>query len=105
MKRNEFLRCSPEEVGVSSKSVLNFLDRMNDGHTEMHSLMLMRHGKIFAEGWWTPYAPGLVHTMMSTSKTFTGTAIGLAIDEGILSINEKLVDIFLNMFLRMYAKI
>ncbi len=94
MNREEFIRTTPEDVGIRSESVLRYLDRMDDGHAQVHSLMIMRHGKIAAEGWWSPYAPGLRHTMMSTSKTFTGTAIGLAIDEGILSLDDRIVDIF-----------
>ncbi len=94
MKRTEFERCTPESVGIRSEAVSRFLDRMTDGFTEMHSLMIMRHGKICGEGWWAPYAPGLRHTMMSQSKTYTGTAIGIALREGILSLDERLVDIF-----------
>ncbi len=94
MKRQEFVRCTPESVGISSDSVRRFLNRMDDGFTEMHSLMIMRHGKICAEGWWSPYAPGLRHTMMSQTKTFTGTAIGIALKEGILTLHEKIADIF-----------
>ena len=94
MKRTEFIRTTSESVGISSQVVLDFLNTMDDGHTEMHSLMIMHQDKIIGEGWWSPYAPGIRHTMMSTSKTFTATAIGLAIDEGILNIDEKIVDIF-----------
>lgn len=94
MNRVEFKRCAPEAVGIDSKDVLSFLDNMNDGHTEMHSLMIMRHQQVVAEGWWAPYAPGMRHTMMSTSKTFTATAIALACQEGILSLDDYLVDIF-----------
>ena len=94
MKRIEFERCAPEEVGISSEDVLKFVKSLDDGFTEMHSLMIMRHGKIVAEGWWAPYHPGMRHTMMSQTKTYTGTAIGIAADEGILSLDERIVDIF-----------
>lgn len=51
MNRVEFKRCEPEAVGIDSQNVLSFLDHMNDGHTEMHSLIIMRHQQIIAEGW------------------------------------------------------
>ena len=89
-----FVRCVPEEVGISSSSVLRLLDRLEGDYTEIHSLMIMRHGKIAVEGWWNPYAPGLRHTMMSVSKTFSGTAIGIAAREGLLSLDERIADIF-----------
>ena len=94
MGRFEFERCTPEHVGIPSKAVLRLLDKLEDDHTEIHSLMIWRHGKVCAEGWWSPYAPGLRHTMMSCSKTFSGTAIGIGVDEGVLSLDEKIVDIF-----------
>ncbi len=94
MTRKEFPRVAPETVGIKSAAVDRFLSRMDDGFTEMHSLMIMRHGKICAEGWWAPFAPGLRHTMMSQTKTFTGTAIQLAAQEGLLYLDERLVDIF-----------
>ncbi len=94
LQRKEFPRCTPEAVGISSDSVARFVARMDDGFTEMHSLMIMRHGKICAEGWWAPYAPGLRHTMMSQTKTFTGTAIGIALQEGLLTLDDRIVDIF-----------
>lgn len=94
MKRVEFKRTTPEAEGISSKDVYDFLQSMNDGHTELHSLMIMRHDSIIMEAWASPYAQGMRHTMMSTSKTFTATAIALAVQEGILSLEDKIVDIF-----------
>ena len=52
-RRKEFIRL-PEEVGVPSEAVNWLLDRLEEGWTEPHGLMLMRKGKIFAEGWWSP---------------------------------------------------
>src|SRR5262249_15164444 len=45
-------------------------------------------------GWWTPYAPELRHTMYSMSKSFTSTAVGLAVAEGRLSVDDKVVSFF-----------
>ena len=74
-----FERCLPEEVGIPSEAIDAFLDELeNGGFTQMHGLMIMRHGKVCAEGWWAPFAPGLHHCDHSLSKTYTATAIGLA---------------------------
>ncbi len=48
-------RVSPESVGISSKSILEFLRRAREACVEMHGLMVLRHGKVCAEGWWAPY--------------------------------------------------
>ena len=56
--------------------------------------MIMRHGKICAEGWWNPYAPGIRHGLQSHSKTYAATAIGIAYTEGIVKLDERIIDIF-----------
>lgn len=93
-ERVEFERVTPESVGISSEGVLRLIDALEGGHTEMHGLMIMRHGKVCAEGWWAPYAPGMHHMCASLTKTYMGTAIGIAIREGILGLDDKLIDIF-----------
>lgn len=93
-KRNEFERVTPESVGISSKAIEWLLDQLESGFTEPHGLMIMRHGKICAEGWWNPFAPGIRHGQQSHSKTYAATAVGIAYTEGILSLDERLIDIF-----------
>jgi CubicO group peptidase (beta-lactamase class C family) len=60
----------------------------------MNSLMIVRAGKVIAEGWWTPYDANSRHTMYSLSKSFTSTAIGIAQAEGKLSIDDTIVSFF-----------
>lgn len=85
---------TPEEVGVSSKEVQAFIDQcMNEGK-ELHSLVLIRHGKIACEVYREPFAPEYKHMMYSVSKSFTSTAIGFAIDEGYIELDTRFVDIF-----------
>ncbi len=93
-KRKEFERVTPEAVGVPSAAVDWLLDRLEEGWTEPHGLMLMRHGKVFAEGWWNPYAPGIRHGLQSHTKTYAATAVGIAYTEGLLSLDERIIDIF-----------
>ena len=92
--RTEFERTTPESVGISSEGILQFLDALEGDFTQMHGLMIMRHEKIACEGWWAPFAPGLHHMCNSLTKTYMGTAIGVAIKEGLLSLDDKLYDIF-----------
>ena len=91
--RKEFQRVTPEEVGVSSEAVLQFLDRCAMLGIEMHSVMMLRHGKVFAEGWWRPYGPDLLHNMFSFTKSLVSTAIGFAEQEGLLRLDERVSDI------------
>lgn len=60
----------------------------------MHSIMILRHGKVITEGWWSPYRPDLKHTLYSLSKSFTSTAIGFAVAEKKLTVNDKVISFF-----------
>jgi CubicO group peptidase (beta-lactamase class C family) len=77
-------RSVPEAEGVSSRAILTFLDSAAAGRHEFHS----------AEGWWNPYGPDLKHTLNSASKSFTCTAVGFAINEKKLSLDDKVVSFF-----------
>lgn len=84
----------PEEVGVSSAAIASFIDDLKKSNIETHSLMILRHGKVAFESWAEPYGPDIPHTMYSVSKSFTSTAIGFAIEEGLLTLETRILDIF-----------
>ncbi len=85
---------TPEKEGVSSKGILNYIEAAEAAGQELHSLMILRHGKIVAQGWWNPYRSDLKHTLYSTSKTFTSTAVGFAVSEKKLSVEDKVISFF-----------
>jgi CubicO group peptidase (beta-lactamase class C family) len=84
----------PEEQGVSSAGLQSFVSALDSKIEGMHSVMVVRHGKVIVEGWWAPYNAESRHTMYSLSKSFTSTAIGLAIAEKKLSLDDTLLSIF-----------
>jgi len=86
---------TPEEQGISSRSILKFIEALEEAQPDaIHSVMIRRHGKIVSQGWWAPYAPETPHLLWSLSKSFTSTAIGLAQDEGLLSIDDQVISFF-----------
>lgn len=87
-------RSTPEAEGLSSEELITFLDSAAVSSHEFHSIMIVRHGKVIAEGWWDPYSPELRHTLYSTSKSFTSTAIGFAVTEKLLTVNDRVVSFF-----------
>jgi len=93
-KTSAFQVSAPEAQGVSSAGILNFLDAATKSKTEFHSFVFLRHGKLVAEGWWNPYSPTLKHTLYSTSKSFTAAAVGFAISEKKLSLDDKVISLF-----------
>ena len=91
---NTLTRSTPEAEGVSSRGIIDFLDAAAGSRHEFHSLMILRHGKVIAEGWWNPYNSELKHTLYSTSKSFTATAVGFAVSEKRLTVNDKVISFF-----------
>ncbi len=87
-------RSTPEAQGVSSAALLDFIRAADSNLDAPHSFMLVRHGNVIAEGWWAPYNPQSRHQMFSLSKSFTSTAVGLAISEGKLSLFDPVVKFF-----------
>ncbi|MCA9270485.1 MAG: serine hydrolase [Planctomycetales bacterium] len=87
-------RSTPESQGVSSASVTAFVKAADEQVDTMHSFMLVRHGRVVAEGWWSPEAADKPHILWSLSKSFTSTAVGLAVAEGKLDIDDKVLKFF-----------
>lgn len=87
-------RSTPETEGVSSTAIISFLDAFEKSGNEPHSIMLLRHGKVIAEGWWKPYGPWQLHNMYSVSKSFTATAVGFAEADGLLGLDDKVISYF-----------
>jgi CubicO group peptidase (beta-lactamase class C family) len=87
-------RSAPETQGVSSDRVREFVEAADKSVDTMHSFMLVRHGHVIAEGWWKPESAEKPHVLYSLSKSFTSTAVGLAMAEGKLSIDDPVLKYF-----------
>ncbi len=87
-------RSTPAEQGVDSRGILAFLDAADSAGIDHHSLMLVKNGHVVAEGWWAPYSRDRVHLLYSLSKSFTATGIGIAIGEGLLTLDDPVTKFF-----------
>lgn len=87
-------RSRPEAQGVAPRAVLEFIEAADREIDSFHSVMLVRHGHVVAEGWWTPYNLASRHELYSLSKSFTSTAVGLAVAEGKLSVDDPVLKFF-----------
>ena len=87
-------RSTPEAEGVSSAGIREYVVAADHDIHSMHSFMLVRHGKVDGEAWWKPQGPEKPHVLWSLSKSFTSTAVGLAIAEGKLSLDDHVLKFF-----------
>ncbi|MGY0021162.1 serine hydrolase domain-containing protein [Streptomyces sp. cg35] len=86
-------RSAPTASGISSRSIAALLDRLEDRSVECHSIMVVHRGHVVAEGWWDPYSADRPHLLYSLTKSFTSIAVGLAIADGLLSLDDRVVDV------------
>ncbi len=86
--------CRPEAVGVHPSLVENYVNEMNRRHKMHHSFVMMRGGKVFAEGYWKPFHREWLHRMYSVSKTFVSAAVGMLADEGKLKLSDPIIQYF-----------
>lgn len=93
-QRKEFERVTPESVGLHSKTIEAYVEALENSSTEMHGLIIMRHGKVCTEGWWAPFAPHIPHGLQSLTKTYAATAVGIAYTEDLVDLDERVIDIF-----------
>ncbi len=87
-------RATPESQGVDSQAIIDFINAADQEVDSLHSFMLVRHGNVVAEAWWSPQNAQKPHVLWSLSKSFTSTAVGLACAEGKLSIDDRVADFF-----------
>jgi len=87
-------RSSPESQGVDSAALAQFVQEADQKVMSLHSLMVVRRGHVIAEGWWAPYDAGTRHSLYSLSKSFTSTAVGMAIEQGKLSLDDEVLKFF-----------
>ncbi len=87
-------RSTPESQRTSTAGIRSFIEAADQNVDSMHSFMLVRNGYVVAEAWWKPEAADKPHVLWSLSKSFTSTAVGLAVAEGKLSIDDRVLSFF-----------
>ncbi|MBE6740715.1 MAG: serine hydrolase [Ruminococcaceae bacterium] len=95
MLRNTNLEhVKPEDVNVDSKAINDFLKEITAKKLGLHSFTIVRHDKICAQGFFAPYSAQYPHVLYSMSKSLTSTAVGFAVDEGLIKLDDKVMDFF-----------
>ncbi|MDD4075224.1 MAG: serine hydrolase, partial [Eubacteriales bacterium] len=89
-------RSTPENEGMSAAAMERLFREFSaqPATLGLHACMVLRHGRVIAEGYWAPYRADVPHMLFSMSKSIVGTAVGIAIDEGLLTLDERVVDVF-----------
>lgn len=94
VKNQPLARSTPIAEKVSAKAISEMLQEAEETNVTLNSLMIIRHGKVVAEGCYAPYSDCIERSLHSATKSFAATAIGLLIDEGRLSLEDKVLSFF-----------
>jgi len=85
---------APEAQGIASTAILAFVDAVEAELGGLHSMILLRHGRTLAQGWWWPYRAECPHELYSLTKSLTSTAVGFAVSEGRLTVDDLVLSFF-----------
>ncbi|NII39860.1 CubicO group peptidase (beta-lactamase class C family) [Curtobacterium flaccumfaciens] len=90
-----FRRSSPSTLGIDATGVDRLVSALEDtAGVEPHSIMVLRHGQVAAEGWWAPFAADRAHLLYSLSKSFTAAAVGIAVRAGLIDLDDTMISHF-----------
>lgn len=87
-------RISPAQAGVDPGHVTGFLNQLEEKKVHLHSFMMLKGDRVFAEGEYAPCRKRDPHMLCSLSKSFTSTAVGFAVQEKRLSVEDFVADYF-----------
>lgn len=94
MNVKEWPKCTPEEAGISSAAIEKWLSMLKKRDLTMHGAMIVRGGKCVFEAYWKPVEASFMHRLYSCSKSFVSVAVGMAVEQGLLSLDDRCVDFF-----------
>lgn len=94
LKNTRLQHVTPESVGVKSAALKAFIDEINEKKLGLQSFTVVRHDKVCAQGFFKPYSKEYPHVLYSMSKSFTSTAVGFAVADGLLSVDDKIYKFF-----------
>lgn len=89
-----FEKILPESVGIPSEAILGFINQLEKRAVNIHSFMMLKKGKLLAEGYWKPFHREFEHRMFSVGKSLTALAIGLLESQGMICLNDKICEYF-----------
>lgn len=90
----ELTYSTPEDEGVSSEYIINFLNEMEKREAEIHGIMILKNNKVIFEAYNEPYRKEIPHIVHSFTKCFTNTAVGIAYTKGLIKLEDKVLDYF-----------
>ena len=93
-EKNMFIYKTPEEKGIKSQNIKKYIEILEKAGLSTHNLIIARGNDIVYENYWAPFHKDFLHRQYSVSKSFVAIAVGFAIQDGKMKLDDKLVDFF-----------
>ncbi len=94
---SEWTTALPEEVGLDSGPLSEMFDYVREHKVPVHSVQIVRHGKLVLDAYFYPYNSEMRHDVASVTKSVTSTLIGLAIQKGFIrDVQQPVLSLFPN---------
>src|SRR5688572_5511713 len=77
--RGDWRTASPEEVGIDSAPIVEMFDFIRDRQIPVHSVQIVRQGRLALDAYFYPFEPGTRHDVASVTKSITSLLTGLAV--------------------------
>ncbi len=87
-------RSTPQAEKVNTQGIANYMEAVKKSQQDLHSIMIVRHGKVVYEHWWGENSAKQPHVLNSVSKTFTALAAGFCVSEGRFKVTDKVISFF-----------
>ena len=92
--KNDFERKAPESAGIPSRAILAYLEELQAENLCLHDVLIFHDEKLIYEGYWKPMNRDSMQRLYSCSKSFVSVAVGAAIGEGLISLDDKVNKFF-----------
>lgn len=94
MNKRIFEKTAPERVNINSDRIINFLNRLEKDELDMHSVLILRSGKLICETYYAPFTRETLHRMFSITKSLVSVAVGILADEGKVNLTDPITRYF-----------
>jgi CubicO group peptidase (beta-lactamase class C family) len=82
---------TPAAEGIDTATLQTALEAIRDGrYPRVDALVVIRHGKLVAEGYYGGYGRETLHDLRSTGKSFTSALTGIAVEQGLLQVDQPI---------------
>ena len=85
---------TPESVGIKSENIKKYIETLENANLSTHNVIIVRNNTIVYENYWKPFHKDFLHRMYSVTKSFVSIAVGYLIEEGKITLDTKICDVF-----------